>query len=192
MKIVTYTAAIGILDRPRQDVLCVEDVNKSFSNPRRNARMIKILSHLFVDANISVWIDANIELLVKPELLVEMMGEHDVACFRHCERSDIYQEAAACMKMNKDTAANILPQVERYRMAGYAKHDLGMTFILVRRHTEQVRRRNERWFAELTRYSVRDQISFPVVFDGLVNYWEPVPLTRSKFFIRHPHGTYEA
>ncbi len=188
MKIVTYTSVTGEFDHARSDILCI-DGRGIFRHPRRDARMIKILSHMFVVADVSVWIDGNIELLAEPAELVEMMGSADVACFRHWERDDIYQEAEACIQMKKDTAVNINPQMDRYREMGWDKRDLGMTFILVRRHTEEVKRRNERWFTELCRYSLRDQLSFPVVFDGLVNYWKPVPLTRSRYFIRHPHGT---
>lgn len=186
MKLVTYTAAIGALDPPRRDILCLD--YDRFRDPRRNARTLKMLSHMFIDADVSLWIDANIELLVPPEQFVEMMGDADVACFRHCERSDIYEEAAACIEMGKDTPANIEPQVAKYRAVGYDRRDLGMTFILARRHTPDVMRRNERWFAELCRHSVRDQLSFPVVFDGAVKYWDPVPMTRCKYFIRHRHG----
>jgi len=35
--------------------------------------------------------------------------------------------------------------------------------LIIRRHNELVKRFNERWWAEITRWSPRDQVSFPVV-----------------------------
>ncbi len=188
MKLVTYTASCGTLDPVRSDILCLTGYDRC-KDPRRNARALKILSHLFVEADVSLWIDATIQLLVPPEQLVEMMGAADVALFRHCERSNIYDEGAFCIERHKDSEAVIAKQLAVYRQRGYAKQDLGMTFILARRHTPQIARLNEQWWAELTRYSVRDQIAFPVVFDQVATYWDSVPLTRSAYFIRHPHGT---
>lgn len=189
MNVVTYTASFGALDPPRTDVLSIPDPGL-FHDPRRNARMVKLLSHLYVQADVSVWIDANVELRVDPAELVDMLEDRPVGCFAHWDRDDILEEADAVIAQGKDTADRVKPQVNHYLGFGAVARRLGMTFLLVRRHTPEVMRANERWWAHLCRWSVRDQIAFPVVFDGLVNYWARQPYHgNTPFFIRHRHGT---
>lgn len=181
-----YTAICGDKDLPRRDILCFNGYNH-FKNPRLNAKIYKVLSHHFIDAEYSIWIDGNIKLRVEPELLVEMMGTADCAVFRHCERNNIYDEARFIAAVGKDDAKIINEQIAAYRNLGFKKLDLGMCGVLIRRHTADIFRRNERWWAEICRYSSRDQVSFPVVFDGAVKYFDTVPLTSNKFFTRAPH-----
>src|SRR5258707_7873600 len=51
-----------------------------FKSSRRNARIVKLLIHQFVDADYSIWIDGN-QLLHRPpeELIERFLADHDVA-----------------------------------------------------------------------------------------------------------------
>jgi len=184
--ITVYSAICGGWDRLRDDILCFTAYDR-FRDPRLNAKIYKVLSHKFVDSEYSVWIDGNMRLLVSPEKLVEMMGDSDCALFRHPERDNIYDEANVIIERQKDNALIVDEQMKTYRRSGFTKRDLGMCGLMVRRNTEEVTRRNERWWSEICRYSVRDQLSFPVVFDGVAKYLETIPLTGGRYFSRMRH-----
>lgn len=184
--IAVYTAIAGNRDKPRNDIPCLTGYSR-FSDPRMNAKIYKVLAHRFIEAELSVWVDGNVRLNVFPETLVEMMGAADCAVFRHCERQDIYQEGAFVIARRKDAALIVNEQLQTYRDAGWAKPDLGMCFLIVRRHSADIARRNERWWADICRYSVRDQLSFPVVFDGAVKYFPAEPIAGGRYFTRTAH-----
>lgn len=181
-----YSAICGNKDKPRTDIQCFSAYDR-FRDPRLNAKIYKVLAHQFVDAEYSIWVDGNIQLKVAPEILVDMMGDADCAVFRHCERADVYEEAAFVIQKGKDRSDIICEQVAAYRRAGFVKRDLGMCGVLVRRNTDDVAIRNSLWWSEICRYSVRDQLSFPVVFDGAVRYFDTVPMNSNKFFVRAAH-----
>ena len=187
MSIVVYTAACGTRDSRRTDVRCFGDY-KEFQSQRMNAKIYKVLAHQFVLADYSIWIDANVQLRAEPETLVDMLGSADAAVFRHCERNDIYEEAEFIIQKGKDTAENVRPQMQKYVEQEFRKKDLGMCFLIVRRHVPEIARRNERWWSDICRFSVRDQLSFPVAFDGAVKYFDTVPMSQNKYFTRHAHG----
>ena len=58
LKIVEYTVNIGRYDVLREDLICFDEIS-IFKNNARNSRMPKILSHLYIDADVSVYWDAN-------------------------------------------------------------------------------------------------------------------------------------
>lgn len=184
--ITVYSAICGEKDHPRDDVLCFNAYDR-FRNPRLNAKIYKVLSHQFVDSEYSIWIDGNMRLLVPPEELVEMMGDADCAVFRHPERDNIWDEADIIIERQKDNSIPVREQMVAYRRTTFRKKDLGMCGLIVRRHTEEIIQRNERWWSEICRFSVRDQLSFPIVFDGAVRYFDSIPLTGGRFFSRAKH-----
>lgn len=146
-----------------------------FISPRRNSRVVKMLSHLYTDTEYSLWIDGNLKLLSTPEELVERyLKDHDLAVFKHPTRDCIYDEAMVCAKARLDDPEVIIEQVKHYENQGFAKHKgMGENMFILRRHTDKVKRFNSEWFAQYSRYSARDQLSFPVAVDraGLrVNY----------------------
>lgn len=185
--ITVYSAICGNYDKPRDDVRCFTAYNR-FRHPRMNAKIYKVLAHKFVNTEYSIWIDGSVRLLVPPEKLVDMMGPlADCGVFRHCERDNIYDEANFVALKGKDDAHVVAEQIAEYRQAGFIQRNLGMCGVIVRRHTEDIARRNERWWSEICRHSVRDQISFPVVFDGAVRYFDTVPMNRNQYFMRISH-----
>ena len=138
-----------------------------FSDPRRNSRAPKILSHLFSDTEYSIYIDGNMSLVKPPEEIVErFLGDYDFALFKHPKRDCLYDEAIRCAKAGLDDAEVIIGQVTRYEKDGYAKHKgLHECGVLIRRHTPKVIEFNNYWWAEYCRGSVRDQISFMYAAD---------------------------
>lgn len=152
---------------------------------RRTARRIKTLAHRwFPDAEVSVWLDANVQLLADPEdLVAAWLDGYDVASFAHPGRDCLYDEADACIRKGKDTRCVIEAQVNRYRRAGFpANAGLAETRVVVRRHTPQVAQFNEAWQREIDAGSCRDQISFPVAAAEAGLAWYQIP----GWVPRHP------
>jgi hypothetical protein len=138
-----------------------------FVDPRRNSRIHKLLIHKYATTEYSIWIDGNMRLLVPPEQLVKKyLKDHDIALFRHPTRDCLYEEALTCAKQKLDDTEVIIEQAVAYEKNEYAKHKgLCECGIILRRNTPKVEEFNNAWWAEYTRYSKRDQISFMYALD---------------------------
>lgn len=168
MNIKVYTAITDGKDKHRTDIHACYTAYDRFKNPCLNAKIYKILPHLFFnDCEWSVWVDGNVFLNVDPRELVNEIKENrkDIGVFRHTERDCLYKEADVCIKWKLDDEHIIKRQTERYRDYCYPEcNGLYMCFLIIRRNTEYIRRKCEQWWGEITAGSVRDQISFPFVF----------------------------
>jgi len=142
----------------------VHSAVKRFSDPRRDARMAKILSHqFFPSAKYTVWIDGTITVTRDISPLVEKLMAHcDIATFRHPERDCLYQEGETCKKHNLEHCSIVDQQMQRYRNKGVPESvGLFETNVLIRKNNERVRRFNEIWWSEVCAHSRRDQLSMP-------------------------------
>lgn len=164
---------------------------------RRTARWHKVNSHVvFPDAEFVVWFDGSqrIKQIKVHEALVQpAMEEHDIATFKHPDRTCVFQELAACVKLKKDNETLMRSQLEVYREAGYPTFN-GMveTACLVRRHCPDVIRFNKLWWNQLDNYSYRDQLSFNYVAWKLGLKYGRIPGRRDTSdycdFTRHGQG----
>lgn len=197
--ITVYTANVGGFDKLED---CQEDLTANyiaftekesdtwdcqkpydkFKDDRRNSRIQKIMPHLFLDTEYSIYLDGNIRLKVPAQKLIdEYLKDKDVAVIRHIGRDCVYDEADACMQLKKGNPVELAEQVKMYAKVGWKKHSgLAECGVIIRRHTKQVEEWNEKWFCHYTRYSERDQISFPVCFP-----FEKVNLIEQSVW-RHP------
>jgi hypothetical protein len=161
------------------------------TNQRRTARYHKTLSHqLFPDAEIVIWVDGCLTPSSGPEQLVRALKDNDLATFKHCERSCVYQELRACLRLKKDKPDLMRTQVERYRKEGYPPNNgLAETTCVVRRQTDQIKLLNEAWWAEITRGSQRDQLSLDYLCWKLGVQYSHLKGTRPKspYFRWRPH-----
>ncbi|RPH41273.1 MAG: DUF616 domain-containing protein [Burkholderiales bacterium] len=168
-----------------------------FTHPfcaRRSARWHKINSDcLFPDYDATVWIDAN--FCIKDISITDFVqslfnSDCHIFAFKHPDRTCIYQEYAACKRLNKDNPVLMLKQVDSYAKQGYPSFNgLVETGCVVRRNTPQVEIFNMRWWQELHNHSFRDQLSFNYVAWKLSIPYGLIPGrgTKSDFFdyIRH-------
>jgi hypothetical protein len=136
----------------------------NFISPRRNSRIHKILIHQYVDTEYSLWMDANVKLLVPAERLVEeWLDGYEAAIFRHRLRNCIYEEAEICAALSLDNPSLIQEQTQNYRNRDFKPNQgLAEACVILRRHTDAVKTFNNAWWSEYSRYSVRDQISLMV------------------------------
>jgi len=161
--------------------------------PRRTARHYKALPHYYLpDADVTIWVDGNVRLLAPPEMIVDKyLGDADLAIFRHPDRVCLYDEAAFCAKVGKDSREVLDRQTARYRVDGMPrKWGLPETRCVIRRNTQRMVDLDALWWHELQEYSVRDQVSIPYVCWKLGLKWRVIP-GRCWVKNQHPHFHYE-
>jgi len=181
--VVVYTAVIGSRDKLRTDIPCFT-TDMGFMDDRMNAKIFKILPHKFFYADFSIWVDANIYLDLPywdkrnaEDRAIELLGDADIAVFKHRSRTNIYEEADAIKFYYPEYTPLIDEQVKDYSKMGVPTDlPFPQCGVIIRRHCPIVDAFNEAWWAEICRYSPRDQMSFPVVAanfpDLKINYLE--------------------
>jgi hypothetical protein len=177
MLIETYTSITADKDAKREDIKVFPDYGR-FKNPVMNSKVYKILSHKFLNEDITIWLDGNIYLNVPKEQVVEeWLGDADMAVFEHNHGWSIYGEAEVIRKMFKSRPwiyEEVKKQIDYYKSIGIPKIQLSMCGMIIRRNKPLVNQFNEAWWAEICRWSQRDQLSFPVVLSKFpelkVNY----------------------
>ncbi len=163
-----YTSIVGKIDMHRTDIRCFNEHN-DFIHSVMNAKIYKILAHQYIDADISIWVDGNITLLCSPkELIDEFLGDADIGVFKHPSRSCVYEEGEELLKIMKLEQQHdiIYKQIEYYKSLGYPKNNgLYENGVIVRRRSKIMEEFNNAWWAEICRWSYRDQLSFPVILN---------------------------
>lgn len=134
-------------------------------DPVRRARQCKIrCTRLLPDHDFSIWVDGNVQPMCDLDELVEktMYMGSALTGLKHPDRNCIYQEAEACIQLGKDDPQMINREMTRYRKEGFPTQ-LGMidSAILFRDHRHPgLHAFLEDWFAEVSKGSRRDQLSF--------------------------------
>jgi len=139
----------------------------------RTARWHKINSHLSVpDYDASIWIDGSQRIkavnlrteLAEPYFASPESQTQPIAAFRHPDRACVYQEAAACMSLEKDSPDTLRRQAQSYQDEGYPLNNgLVETACVLRRNSPAVVRFNTLWWQQVENFSRRDQVSFNYV-----------------------------
>ena len=138
-----------VLSREKQD------------RPRHAARKLKMSPHLiFPDADAWLWVDGSIEIRNWP-LLLRDIGDADIACLPHPDRSTCYAEGETVIRLKiaadrgKDQIRDALA---KYRADGFDPKSLSTTGLFYRRNTPAVVAFNELWHGELNAYGTNDQV----------------------------------
>lgn len=158
-----------------------------FKDPRRNSRIHKILPHRYSDADVTIWIDGRLRLLVSPEELVEKyLGDYDMAIYGHITRDCLYKEAMVCAKLRLDDPETIIEQAKYYEDHEFAKgKGLCEGGFIIRRNNERTNAFNEAWWADYCRFSRRDQLSImPAIEKSGVNV-----NVLNVGYVQYPDGT---
>lgn len=211
-KVVVYTATFGGYDVLRApavrdkgvEYICFTDVEPPLAEgwsvrivepppvTPYAQREYKILSHQTIpEADITLYHDGNFQLLASPlDLIERYLQNSDIALFSHPQRNSVYDEIAACAKLNKDSERLLTLLASRYRSLGVPEE--GHLFaggVILRRHTHSIAEFNEAWMTELRRSSPRDQpaLAFTLWSKGI----EPARINENIWkndLIRfHPH-----
>lgn len=134
----------------------------------RTARYHKLMSHrVLPDHELTLWLDGSYRIDGDLTSLIQAwLNGCDFTLRKHPLRLPpcLYAEAAACLRYGRGEPDAISAQVSEYRVRGYPERNgLYVTGILARRNASAVCELNEAWWAELERFSNRDQLSFPFV-----------------------------
>lgn len=117
-------------------------------NPRREAWLLRSVPHLlFKDYDRVVWIDASFTLTDLPRLLKDT-GDERIAALRHHRRRTCYEEARELAKIGQSDKRSVTVQAAKYVRHGFHPTHLSISCIIVRDHSEAVRRFNETWADE--------------------------------------------
>lgn len=188
-KFVIYTAIFGKKDTLKVpehrvdgcDYLCFTDDKELqsdfykiiyckpiFKDPNRNAKIFKILPHLFLkNYEYSLWIDGSVYLKDYNYLtLVEnYLQDHSIVFFQHPDRNNVYDEGDACVLYEKELPDIIKRQFDYYRKQGFPD-DGGLIAggVILRKHNDsELKKVAHDWWNLILRFSKRDQLSFNYV-----------------------------
>lgn len=189
-----YTAITGGKDAERDDIHVFRGTGQ-FTNPLMEAKKYKVLSHKYVNSEISIWVDGNVYLRQSEDFYKTLLKDTDIAVLEHPLHKCVFKEAEFCKKMGKGEPDEIDELMDKYTHEGYPENNgLAQCCMIVRRHTPEINALNEAWWAEVCRYSSRDQLSFPYIFQDKVKYlkhdktksWN-VAHDNNLYFLRYPH-----
>ena len=187
---------IAFLDRPTvSQIWNIKNIYHQFLDPSREAKIFKVLPYQYLDYEYSIWIDGSIAIKVSPiELIDEFLTDYDIALFKHAARDDIYEEYIADFRHRTAEPKYLRElQQEKYLQEVFPKHSgLFECGVIIRRHSEAVKRCMETWWAEITAFTVSDQCSFIYSVkkhDLKVNTLPGIIWNNSYFnLISHPKG----
>lgn len=136
--------------------------------PYLNAKIHKVLIHKYIKSEFTLWIDGSVLINKGVERMTEtFLKDNDIAVynFKSWSREEpietIEDEIAECCRLNKDDHKRMH---EQFKDNAYPKRVPPICTVIFRRNNMQMERLNEKWWSEICRYSVRDQLSFPYVF----------------------------
>jgi hypothetical protein len=124
----------------------------------KDSRIPKILSHLFIESEFSIYHDASLRMLVEPSHLVYGdLKDAELALYRHPCRTNVREELDCCKREGIGYSAEMEQQVERYERFGV--EGLYAGGCLIRRNTHAVQSFNNVWWREYHNGCSRDQIA---------------------------------
>lgn len=133
-------------------------------DPPKMVRYLKLHPWELFDADISIWVDANIQVTCDLDKFITDYKQGEFTIMKHPDRNCIYKELSACETMRKDNADIMKPQIARYKEEGYpAENGLVSSGLIIRKHTQGVKDFCIKWWDEIARGSHRDQLSFNYV-----------------------------
>jgi hypothetical protein len=142
-------------------------------DPVRSSRYVKMHPHVLLpDYDASLYIDCAVLLRRPPEAFFAQLlfGVTDtMSLLRHCQRSNIAEEADAVATWNLDDPLVCAEQMQAYALDGHAGTvPLIWGGLLLRFHNDpRVVACMETWFAHVMAFSRRDQLAFPHVAEKL-------------------------
>jgi hypothetical protein len=214
VKVCVYTALFGDhlsltpplkLSSTGVDLICFSDRacqssvrdwrqrRRAFATPRMDSKWYRMNSDLVLpEYDVTIWVDASFQLGDVDQFAAACLsdlGDSYTALFRHPERTDIYSEAKASLRVWDKKYENqpLLEQVDHYKRCGLPEaHSLWAGGIQIRlNHSDRVAELNRRWFAECVRWSEQDQLSLPYVLWEMGATDLVVPLSGNVY--RGPH-----
>ena len=147
----------------------------SYWGDRRNAKIYKILPHLFVETDYSIWVDDIARLPESPEgMIKKYLNTHNLAVFGILCSKTIDDQIVKIKRRKKEDPELVDAQVASYHKEGCPLKQANATIIL-RRHTPEIVCFNLAWWEQICKWSSRDQLSFPYVAWRLKTDYTTIP-----------------
>jgi GT2 family glycosyltransferase len=147
-----------VVDFPRRDL-----------HPRMRAKFFKLFPFEcpeLAKKDISIYIDGSIQITANTfiEYMLKNLNS-DILLFKHPDRNCIWDELEASRPLVKYKAElpAMISQLASYKNIYPRKGGLYACGVMVRKHTDAVKRLMGSWWWEITKWSWQDQLSFPVV-----------------------------
>lgn len=155
---------------------------------RRNAKIIKILGFLFEqNYDYYVWMDSSIRLKVNIKTIFDSIGyDYEFCVFKHGLRNNIIDEAKELIYYGLDKKDLIIEQINNYDQKNYELYELP---FFIYKNTQKTQNFLYSWYEQISKYSSRDQLSFPYCVDKYniqIKKFEGSVYNNNYFFIeRH-------
>lgn len=153
----------------------------------KQVRKIKLI--IPFECNLSIWIDASIEVNCDLNLFVNKYHRGSFTLMKHPHRNCVYAEADACIQRRKDNSQVILNQINYYRKLRYpSSNGMVATGLLIRDNSEQIKKFCQAWNNEVQTFSKRDQLSFNFTLSRMPIRYNLIPFTiLENEFMLHLH-----
>lgn len=155
-------------DQTPRDMFChYRPLVRRLRTPRRTARWHKLHpTEVCPAADFIIWHDGNMWLNTNPFHIVQsfMPDDKHIILFRHPQRQCVYDEWAACSKLNKDNKAVMAAQLNRYLQEGMPRNfGLFETGSFIVRNSPETAKLMDLWWDQIKIGSHRDQLSLTYV-----------------------------
>lgn len=165
-------------------------VDECHRDPRRTAKVFKILPHRFLSGcHYSIWTDGKNELLRNITPIIANWGNFHFRAFPHPSRICAYEEADVCKLERKDLPELLERQTSLYKKNGLVKN-FGLvngSFIVRNHRSLKIEQFMEDWWYEIESHSVRDQVSLPYILwkNKITNF--KINENPQKYIYNHGH-----
>jgi len=123
---------------------------------RRKSREPKIRPELYFNYDKSVYIDANIDLLVNPDEYIK----EGIGLSSHPFWQCIYREASEIIKRGLDQPTNVQKSLELYKKIKYPPNNgFYANYIIARQRSKKIYQLDKMWQLRYNEGSVRDQMT---------------------------------
>ena len=148
------------------------------SDPTRISRYVKTHPHyLLKDYDIAIWVDTNICIAgdISDEIAKFLKSGKPIGAFYHPLRKSVYDEASKCIELSKDDVDEISQQINRYKALSYENNDLiESNFMMFNLKHPKLSDIMNTWWAEIDKFSRRDQLSLNFAIDKNLESWYPL------------------
>lgn len=159
------------------------------NDPVKTARYYKIMFHKVIETELSLWIDATFVINIDLNRWWKRFKE-PFTTIDHPYDDCNYRDAASCLKLGRGEPDKIKQQIQTYHNEGLPEgFGLISSGILMRQNTPEVAEFCEQWWAQVEKFSSRDQIAFTYVYwnNPIVRHSIKWNYAKQKEFIHIPH-----
>lgn len=163
----------------------------------KESRFVKTHAHtLLKHYDVAIWVDASIIIAGDIYPMVEefIHSKKPMAAIPHPQRTNIYDEAEACLERGKDKASLIRRQLRRYKKEGFDGEGLIESgFMMFRPKDRKTAATLDLWWKHIRQFSKRDQLSLPYAIYKTGLQWHkltnhPNSIRNHPQFILVPHS----